>query len=77
MKSTRPSTGLDQWSATERAMQREHDRAVRAYSKDTASAALEDIAQRTGTSRDPEYRWIRHRRAALQRKLYAPELCHA
>jgi hypothetical protein len=77
MKYATNSTGLDQWAATEKAMQREHDRAVRPYGKQTAQAALEDIAHRTGNSKDPEYRWIRHRRAALQRKLFAPELCRA
>ena len=75
--SARPATGLDQWAATEKAMQAEHDRAVKSYGKQTALAALEDIAHRSGSSKDPEYRWIRHRRAALQRKLFAPELCRA
>ncbi len=73
----KPASGLDQWSATERAMQTEHDRAVKSYGRQTATAALEDIAHRSGSSKDPEYRWIRHRRAALQRKLFAPELCRA
>jgi hypothetical protein len=69
------SPGLSQWDRTEAAMAREHDNAVRTYGRDAARAALADIAHRSGSSKDPEYRWIRHRRAALQRKLYAPELC--
>jgi len=71
-----PLTGLDHWQRIEREMQQEHDKAVRSYSHATATAALKDLATRpTGDKNNPEHRWIRHRRAALQRKLYAPELC--
>lgn len=69
------STGLSQWDKTEASMSKEHDAAVRTYNTYTARAALNDIAHRSGSSKDPEYRWIRHRRAALQRKIFAPELC--
>jgi hypothetical protein len=55
-------------------MQREHDKAVRTYSRETTLAALQDLTHRPTKGKDPETRWIRHRRAALQRRLYAPEL---
>jgi hypothetical protein len=71
------TAGLTQWDKTEAAMQQEHDKAVKSYSKTAAQAALDDLAPRTGNNRDPEWRWIRHRRAALQRLLFAPELCRA
>ena len=69
-------TGLDHWSRLEKEMQAEHDKAVRNYSKETSFAALADLAHRPTTGKDPETRWIRHRKAALQRKLFAPELIH-
>ena len=69
-----PMTGLDHWSRIEAAMQAEHDKAVAGYSRETAFAALSDIGTRPTTAKDPETRWIRHRRAALARKLHAPEL---
>jgi hypothetical protein len=55
-------------------MQQEHDKAVRHYTRETAFAALSDLGRRNTTGKDPESRWIRHRRAALARKLHAPEL---
>ena len=73
-----PLTGLDHWQRLEREMQAEHDKAVRSYSIQTVTAALQDLSARpTGDKRNPEHRWIRHRRAAFQRKLFAPELSKA
>lgn len=68
-----PATGLDHWSRIETAMQAEHDKAIAGYSNETAFAALSDLGRRTTTTKDPESRWIRHRRAALARKLHAPQ----
>ena len=74
LRISQPSPGLDQWDRTEAAMAAEHNRNVASYSRQTAQAALADIGPRAATGKDPESRWIRHRRAALARKLHAPEL---
>lgn len=74
LRTSPPMTGMDHWNRIEALMAREHDATVASYSGETAEAALSDLAPRKGSSKDPEFRWIRHRRAALARKLHAPEL---
>ena len=72
--SSPPVTGMDHWNRIEASMAAEHDRSVSAYSTETAQLALKDISIRKTQGRDPETIWIRHRKAALMRKLHAPEL---
>jgi hypothetical protein len=64
-----PTSGLDHWSRIERETQAAHDRAVAGYSLETMQAALQDLWPRNAKANDPESRWIRHRRAALARRL--------
>lgn len=69
------STGMDHWNRIEKAMSAQHDAALRGYSTETLYAALSDLSHRKASEKgNPEHRWIRHRRAAIQRRLYAPEL---
>lgn len=62
-------SGLDHWNRIERETQAEHDRAVASYPLETVKAALQDLWPRDARGKDPEDRWIRHRRAALARRI--------
>ena len=61
-------TGLDHLAENQRREAETHDKFVRDYSLETAEAAWEDLNSRPAyDSKNPEHRWVMHRRAALAR----------
>lgn len=65
---------MDHYNRIEREMQAHHDRYVSTLSLQTMKDALRDLSTKPRNGKDPDARWVRHRIAAIQRKLYAPEL---